>query len=139
MMEKPKNEEQRLKRRARLLEIAKEWGIGHLDRFIIEQVMSGDYGAANPTATLSENGVARRHRWNWQIRKTDDQGPPVFSDTTKMSPQLMKAFGVGNFTRSTWKLLSKGMKGWNFVQARIDLMIEHAKKAPGLKMAPGCA
>ena len=66
----------------------------------------------------------RRHRWNWMHQKRDDLGPPVFEEVSKMPPALMKAFGVGNFTRSAWSILSKGQKelrGWDFCKARVKI------------------
>jgi len=92
--EAPKNDEQRLARRKRLLEIMSGWGVGHPTRFVLEQMFCGGFGAKDPTATVQENGEARRHRYNWMTQKKDDLGPPVFEDTSKMPPQLMKAFGV---------------------------------------------
>ena len=110
------------------------WGIGHTSRFVIEQMFNGHFGAADPTASITENGEARRHRWNWMHQKRDDLGPPVFEEVSKMPPALMKAFGVGNFTRSAWSILSKGQKelrGWDFCKARVKIMIHWARKCPG--------
>ena len=115
------------------------WGVGHTSRFVVEQMFNGSFGAADPTASITENGEARRHRWNWMHQKTDDLGPPVFEDVSKMPPALMKAFGVGNFTRSAWTILSKGRKelrGWDFCKVRVAIMMQWAKKSPGVSRPP---
>ena len=120
-------------------EIMSSWGIGHTSRFVIEQMFNGHFGAADPTASIPENGEARRHRWNWMHQKRDDLGPPVFEEVSKMPPALMKAFGVGNFTRSAWSILSKGQKelrGWDFCKARVKIMIHWARKCPGARSPP---
>ena len=120
-------------------EIMSMWGIGHTSRFVLEQMFNGHFGAADPTASITENGEARRHRWNWMNQKQDDLGPPVFEDVSKMPPALMKAFGVGNFTRSAWTILSKGQKGlrgWDFCKVRVGIMIRWAKNCPGVRRPP---
>ncbi|CAE7873557.1 abkB [Symbiodinium microadriaticum] len=139
MMDEPKNDAQKTARRARLKAIMAGWGVGHTSRFVIEQMFNGSFGAADPTASITENGEARRHRWNWMHQKTDDLGPPIFEDTAKMPPALMKAFGVGNFTRNAWTVLSKGRKelrGWDFCKVRVAIMIDWARKCPGTHRAP---
>ncbi|CAJ1405185.1 unnamed protein product [Effrenium voratum] len=139
MMDEPKNDAQKTARRDRLKEIMAGWGIGHTSRFVLEQMFNGHFGSADPTASITENGEARRHRWNWMHQKRDDLGPPVFADTGKMPPALMKAFGVGNFTRSAWTLLSKGRKelrGWDFCKVRVGIMIHWAKQSPGVRRSP---
>ncbi|CAE7834242.1 Adck5 [Symbiodinium necroappetens] len=139
MMDEPKNDAQKTARRARLKAIMDGWGVGHTSRFVIEQMFNGSFGAADPTASITENGEARRHRWNWMHQKTDDLGPPIFEDTAKMPPALMKAFGVGNFTRNAWTVLSKGRKelrGWDFCKVRVAIMIDWARKCPGTHRAP---
>ncbi|OLP81246.1 putative serine/threonine-protein kinase abkB [Symbiodinium microadriaticum] len=141
MMDEPKNDAQKTARRARLKAIMAGWGVGHTSRFVIEQMFNGSFGAADPTASITENGEARRHRWNWMHQKTDDLGPPIFEDTAKMPPALMKAFGVGNFTRNAWTVLSKGRKelrGWDFCKVRVAIMIDWARKCPGTHRAPLC-
>lgn len=50
------------------------WGIGHTSRFVLEQMFNGHFGSADPTASITENGEARRHRWNWMHQKRDDLG-----------------------------------------------------------------
>eukprot|EP00930_Biecheleria_cincta_P075190 TRINITY_DN6236_c0_g1_i1.p1 TRINITY_DN6236_c0_g1~~TRINITY_DN6236_c0_g1_i1.p1 ORF type:complete len:787 (-),score=209.43 TRINITY_DN6236_c0_g1_i1:219-2579(-) len=138
LMEEPKDEKQRLARRERLLEILKLWGIGHPTRFVLEQMFAGHMGSKDPTATIRENGDARRHRYNWMTQKRDpeDLGPPIFDDTTKMDPALMKACGCGNFTRSAWAKLAKGVRGWDFTTVRIKILIQWAKRAPGVRKIP---
>eukprot|EP00931_Biecheleriopsis_adriatica_P106578 TRINITY_DN81006_c0_g1_i1.p1 TRINITY_DN81006_c0_g1~~TRINITY_DN81006_c0_g1_i1.p1 ORF type:complete len:607 (+),score=142.21 TRINITY_DN81006_c0_g1_i1:36-1823(+) len=139
MMDEPKDDAQKAARRCRLKEIMAGWGVAHPTRFVIEQMFNGHFSAADPTASITENGEARRHRWNWMNQKKEDLGPPVFEDTTKMPPALMKAFGVGNFTRSAWTLLSKGnkdLRGWDFCKVRVGIMIRWAKQSPGVRKPP---
>jgi len=135
MMSEPKDEAQRLARRERLRKILNDWGIEHISRFVIEQMMAGNMGAKDPTGTLRENGDARMHRWN-RMHNIEPKGPLMFADAQKMSPTLMKVCGCGNFTRAAWAQLSKGIKGWDFQNVRIEIMVKWAKKSPGAAKPP---
>jgi len=136
MMSEPKDEKQRLARRARLTEIFTSWGIAHVSRFVIEQMFAGNFSAKDPTGTVRENGDARMHKYNRMVNNNDEKGPMVFEDPMLCPPALMKACGCGNFTRAAWAELSKGMRGFDPQKIRITIMLKWAAKCPGVKTPP---
>jgi predicted unusual protein kinase regulating ubiquinone biosynthesis (AarF/ABC1/UbiB family) len=136
MMDKPRDEAHRLRRKARVTEILNSWGVGHHCRFIQEQLLAGHMGTADPTSDLKENGAARMHRFNKMANNGKESGPDVFADTTKMPPEIMKFSGAVNFLMGSWGKLAGRMRGWNAPERHKGIMMYWAKKCSGARVPP---